>query len=104
MKKFILMVGFFTASISFAAVNPSLKSEIVNKVSPDLSTVELNEAHQDFVVVSFSIKDHQINIIDIQGSQEELIQIIKKELSDMFITKEYSDTDVFNYKFTFKQA
>jgi hypothetical protein len=104
MKKLILMVGILVSSISFGAVNPSLKNEIVEKVSPDLSTVELDEFHQDFVVVSFPIKDFQIYILDIQGSQEELIQIFQRELSDMFIKREYSEADVFYYKFIFKKA
>ena len=104
MKKFILMIGILVASTSFGATNPSLKNEIVENVNPDISKVKLNEPHQDFVVVSFSIKDFQINIIDIQGSQEELIQLITRELRDMFILREYSDTDVYNYKFTFKKA
>ena len=104
MKKFILMIGVLIATTSFAATDPSLKNEIVEKVNLDLSEVELDESHQDFVVVSFSIKDFQINIIDIQGTQEELIQLITSELRDMFILREYSDTDVYNYKFTFKKA
>ena len=104
MKKLILMVGILVASISFAGENPSLKSKIVENVSLDLSTVELDETYQDFVVVSFSIKDFQIKIIEIQGSQEILIQMITSELLAMYIQKDYSETDVYNYKFTFKKA
>jgi hypothetical protein len=98
------MVGFLAASVSFGAVNPSLKSEILENVSPDLSTVELDELHQDFVVVKFSIKDFQIKIIEIQGSQESLIQLIIHELSEIFVQREYSETDVYNYKFVFKKS
>ena len=104
MKKLILMIGILVASISLAGENPYLKNKITENVSVDLSTVDLDEFHQDFVVVSFSIKDFQIKIIEIQGSQEVLIQMITSELLAMYIQKVYSETDVFNYKFTFKKA
>ncbi|MFT5668098.1 MAG: hypothetical protein ACI9DK_002298 [Vicingaceae bacterium] len=104
MKKFILVIALLATSISFAGVKPSLRNEIVEKVNIDLSEIELDEFHQDFVVVSFHIKDSQIFITEIQGSQEQLIKSIQKELSEMDIQKEYSESDVFNYKFTFKKA
>ncbi|NOQ73117.1 MAG: hypothetical protein GQ574_14015 [Crocinitomix sp.] len=104
MKKFILIAAVLMASISFGSENPSLKNEIINKVNANLSGIELDDAHQDFVVVSFYIKDFQVHILDIQGSQKELIQMISNELSEMCIEKEYSDSDVYNYKFTFKKA
>ena len=103
MKKLILIVAILAATTSFGAKNPSL-SEIVENATLDLSKIELNEYHQDFVIVSFSIKDHQISIIDILGSQEELIQLITSELRDLHIEREYSDTDVFYYKFIFKKV
>ena len=104
MKKFIIMIGLLAINLSFTAKNSSLKSEIMNKVSPDLSKVELDQFHQDFVVVSFSIKDNQIKIIEIQGSQEKLIRLIRNELREMSIQSDYSDTDILNYRFTFKKA
>ncbi|NOQ73111.1 MAG: hypothetical protein GQ574_13985 [Crocinitomix sp.] len=104
MKKFILIVTVLIASISFGSVNPSLKNEIVNNVNPNLSEIQLDEYHQDFVVVSFYVEDCQIHIIDIQGSQQELIDLISNELLEMYIQKEHSALDVFNYKFTFEKA
>ncbi|MFT4600420.1 MAG: hypothetical protein ACI857_000594 [Arenicella sp.] len=104
MKKLILIATVLIASISFGSVNPSLKSEIMGKVTANLNGIELDDAHQDFVVVSFYIKDSQVHIIDMQGSQEELIELISIELSEIYIQKEYSELDVFNYKFTFKKA
>ena len=104
MKKLILIVTVLMASISFAAGNPSLKNEIVNKMNPNLSEIELDEFHQDFVVVSFSIKDGKIHVLDMQGSKEELIQAVLNELSEMHILKAYSDSDIYNYKFTFKKG
>ena len=104
MKKLILIIGILAATASFGAKNPSLNGEIVANVNPDLSMIELDESHQDFVIVSFSIKDSQISIVDILGSQEELIQLIISELRDMHIEGTYSDTAVFNCKFIFKKA
>ena len=104
MKKLILIVTLLIASISFGSENPSLKNEILNNVNPNLSEIQLDEFHQNFVVVSFYIKDNQIHIIDIQGSQKELIQMVTNELSEMNILNEYSDSDVYNYKFTFKKG
>ncbi len=104
MKKFILVAALLVTSISFAAVKPSLRKEIVEKVNIDLSDIELDEFHEDFVVVSFQIKDSQILITEIQGSQEQLIESVQKELTQMCIQKEYSNTDIYNYKFTFKKV
>ena len=101
MKKLILIVTLLMASISFAAGNPTLKKEIVNKMNPNLSEIQLDEYHQNFVVVSFYVKNGQIYILDVQGSQEVLIQEVLIELSEMDIQNEYSDSDVYNYKFTF---
>lgn len=92
------------STITFGSNNPSLKNAIVGQVQPDLTEIKLNEFHQDFVVVSFCVKDFQVQILDIQGSQKQLIKMISEELSEMYIQREYPDSDIYNYKFIFKKA
>jgi hypothetical protein len=104
MNKFILIIGLIISSVSFGSHSPSLKIAIFEQVNPDLSDIELDEFHQDFVVVSFYIKDFQVHIIDAQGSQKQLIQLISNELAEMYIKNQYSTSDVYNYKFTFAKA
>ena len=104
MKKIILLAGILITTVTFGSEKPSLNRQIEREVKPDLSEVELNEFYQDFVVVRFYIKDSKIQLIGIQGSKEQLIQLISKELTDMFIQEVHPQTDVYNYKFIFKSA
>ncbi|MFT4600423.1 MAG: hypothetical protein ACI857_000597 [Arenicella sp.] len=103
MKKLLVIVGILVTSITFGSGNPSLKNEIVKQIHPDLSGIELDRFHEDFVVVSFYVKDFQIHILEIQGSQDELIKMITAELADMDIKREYLDSDIYNYEFTFEK-
>lgn len=100
MKKFILMIGILAASMSFGATNPSLKNDIEEQsVSQPISEIEPDDVNQNLVVVSFYIKDLHLHIIDIEVSQNQLVQLIVRELSARFIKKKYSDTNVNSFKF-----
>lgn len=101
MKTITLILGIVLASAGLAGTNPSLKNEIIEKVHPDLSEFNFDVHHENFVVVSFKIIDFQIEILDIQGSDPHLINMITLELSRLNIDKEYSEGDIYNYKFIF---
>jgi hypothetical protein len=91
------------STVSFGTSSPTVRTAIIERVNLDLSGIELNKVHQDFVVVSFCIKDSQIQVIDSQGTQKELIDLILVELSEIDINTVYSDRNVYNYKFVFRK-
>ncbi|UKN00458.1 hypothetical protein K6119_12020 [Paracrocinitomix mangrovi] len=103
MKIAILTIGLALANISFAGLNPSLKKEITEKVQLDLSQFEFDTHHENFVVVSFSIENFQIEILEIQGTSEILINMMTLELNNLKIDRLYSQGNIYNYKFVFKK-
>lgn len=101
MKTVILILGMVLVNASFAGTNPSLKNEIIEKIHPDLTEFDFDEYHENFVVVSFTITDFQIQILEIQGSNPQLINMITNELVNLNMEKVYTEGDIYNYKFIF---
>ena len=101
MKNLIFTISLLVSSISLGAGVPTLNEEITSKLILDLSKVELNENHQDFVVVNFYIHNGEIEIEEITGTQSELIQKVKNKLSQLNIEQAYDEETLYRYKFTF---
>jgi len=104
MKKLIFIIAILVSNISLGAGTPPLKEEITNKLILDLSKVELNHDHQDFVVVNFYICNGEIEITEITGTQKELVQKVKSKLSQLNIKQAYDEETLYNYKFTFEKG
>ena len=103
MKTLVLIGGLLLSHLSFSSNNPSLKHEIEASIQPDLSQFEFDMYHENFVVVQFEIKNYQIEILEIQGSSEALIEMVTEELNQINIGETYTEGDIYNYKFIFKK-
>lgn len=103
MKKLIFIVAILVSNLSFGAGGHPLKNEITNKLILDLSKIDLQKNHQDFVVVNFYISSGEIEITDITGTQKELVQKVKSKLSTLKIQQAYEEGTLYRYKFTFEK-
>lgn len=105
MKKLIVLIaiGFFTIGTSHAGIDPVLTKEISQKVNVDLSSITLDEYSPDFVQVAFKIYDGLIQIVKIESSQAELMEIITRKLKEIHIRTPYSESEIHNFNFTFKK-
>ncbi|MCH2233344.1 MAG: hypothetical protein MK078_03740 [Crocinitomicaceae bacterium] len=101
MKTILMALGLMVLTIGNAANNPSIIKEIEEKVKPNLDEFNFNQEHMDFVVVSFKVESQQVQVVEIMGSSDELIQIIGKELDMLCLDKIYPEDDVYNFKFIF---
>ncbi len=99
----LLTVLLFSAGTSFASGNPDLVHEIRNKIYVDLSNVEINEAGQDYVTVSFRIVDSEIKILEVGGSNDELEELIIRELNQIHVDSPYISGRTYVYRFTFEK-
>jgi len=99
----VVLVMTLSSMINVLASSPSLSNEIHDKVSLDLSNIELDKYAEDYVFVSFKIQDGQIMINNIKGSQTELKKLIVKELVQMEIESEYDENKLYQYRFTFEK-
>jgi len=104
MKKLITIVAISITNISFSANNPELKSELTEKLILDLSKVELDQNHQDFVVVSFYVCDDKIEIAEITGTNKELIQKVKNKMSLLKLEDAYDEKELYRFKLTFEKV
>jgi len=104
MKKLIFIISILASNICLGAGTPPLKEEITKKLILDLSKVELDENHQDFVIVNFHIYNGEIKIAEITGSQKQLIQKVKSKLSQLNIEQECDEGKLYRYKFTFSKV
>jgi uncharacterized membrane protein YciS (DUF1049 family) len=103
MKKLMIITGVLITSVSFGAENPALKKELTEKIILDLREIDLGENNEDFVVVSFTICEGEIEIAEITGTQKTLVQIVKNKLSQLSIQEEYTEDTIYRYKFTFEK-
>jgi len=101
MKTLVLIGALLLSHLSFSSNNPSLKHEIEEAIQPDLSQFEFDMYHENFVVVSFKISHEQLEIIEIMGSNEYLIQLMTEELSNLKMDNIYPVNDIHNFKFIF---
>lgn len=97
----MLTLGLLILNVSIAGNTPSIKSEMIEKVQPDLTEFEFATEHENFVVVSFKIKNKHLEILEIMGSTQELIQLMQVELTSTFIDKIYPVDDIYYFKFIF---
>jgi hypothetical protein len=105
MKKIVLLVAmaFLMINTASAGNNPNLKKLLNRKVKIDLTHIELDKYTTDFVKVSFKIIKGEIQIVNIQGSQNELKKEITKALKKLNITCDYEEGEIYEYKFTFEK-
>ena len=104
MKNLMLIIGVLISTISFGADTHPLKNELTEKLIFDLSDVELDNNHEDFVLVNFHIFDGEIEITEITGTQIKLIQKVKKKMSLLKIDEDYEEGKLYHYKLTFKKV
>lgn len=98
-----IMITFFAYGNVHAENNPKLLKEIKRKIFLDLSKVDLSKSQKDFVIVKFKVSNHQIEILDIEGSRDELTQLMMKELKEMVIRTDAKDASTYQYKFNFEK-
>ena len=105
MKKlvFALLITLLTSGVGFASKNPKLLKEIKRKVTLDLNQFKFKQDQQEFVVVKFTVTDNKINIINIEGSMDELTKIMMDELEKMVIHTDIKDATTYQYKFKFEK-
>ncbi|MFK7783884.1 MAG: hypothetical protein AB8B56_02150 [Crocinitomicaceae bacterium] len=105
MKKVVVLIAIslFNIGFGFAESDPELKEEITQKMQIDLSGITLGKYQDDFVNVQFRIFDGTIYVLDIQGSQNELKQLVIDQLNEIHVHTPYSESEVHNFKFTFKK-
>jgi 2,4-dienoyl-CoA reductase-like NADH-dependent reductase (Old Yellow Enzyme family) len=101
MKTIIMIIGLLLVNESFAANNPSIKSEIEEKVQPDLTEFNFSTDHENFIVVSFKVSEYHIDILEIMGSSDYLIQTMIEELINLKVDKVYPEDDIYSFKFIF---
>jgi hypothetical protein len=97
------MMILFSFGISYAGENPKLLKEIKRKVFLDLSKVKFEKNKEEFVIVQFKVTNQQIEVINIQGSQEELTEMMIKKLEEMVIQSDAKDATTYQYKFKFEK-
>ena len=105
MKKLVatLVIGLFVTSYLSAGENPKLFREINRKVTVDLSGINLHKDKKHYVVAHFKIVNQEIQILKLKGSSEGLEDMIKKELTEMFIKSKADPNTVYKYKFNFEK-
>ena len=103
MKTITLLLGVLFSTGAFAGGGQPIADEVGQKMILDLSDVELNKEHNDFVVVSFIVFNKQIAINDINGSNRELTNAVSSKLSSMTLNDSYSEDDLYRLKFTFEK-
>ncbi len=95
------MMIIFSIGSTYAGENPKLLKEIKRKVFLDLSKVKFENNQEEFVIVKFKVTNQQIEVINIQGSREELTEMMIKELEEMVIQTDAKDATTYHYKFKF---
>jgi hypothetical protein len=97
------MITFFAFGNAYAENNPKLLKEIKRKIFLDLSKVDFSKSQKDFVIVKFKVTNHQIEIVDIEGSRDKLTKLMMKELKEMVIQTDAKSATTYQYKFNFEK-
>lgn len=97
------MMVLFSFGITYAGENPKLLKEIKRKTFLDLSDFKFEKNIQEFVIVKFRVTDQQIEVINIEGSREELTEMMMKKLEEMVIRTDAEDAATYQYKFNFEK-
>lgn len=105
MKTLIALFSFVVFSSNFvsAGEDPNLVRELRNKLSVDLSRVELSPWQKDYVKVCFRIENGEIEIVAIKGSLRELESILRDELQKIHVESPYEEGKTYEYRFTFEK-
>lgn len=105
MKQMIAILAFSILGIgsTFAGGNPEISKEINQKMIVDLSDVELDESHPNYVIVRFNVVNGQIKINHINGTGTELESIVREKLNSITLEERSNIGDEYAYKFTFEK-
>lgn len=95
------IVALLTFSNSFAGENPKLLKEIKRKITLDLSKIKLEQSKENFVLVQFRVKNGEIDVINVEGTEEKLTELMLCELEEMFINTKTDPHTIHQFKFTF---
>jgi len=105
MKKFIIAIvlAIIPLGVTFAGENPKLFKEISRKIKVDLSGLKLDKSQDNYVIVYFRVVNQEISVVDSQGTEEQLTELMMCELEEMFINTEANSSTIYQYKFTFEK-
>lgn len=103
MKKSMVILGmlFLSIGFTFAGNSNNIGNQLNKNVIVDLSNVDLNENEEEFVTVKFNFSNNQINILEIEGSQNILKEKILQELQQMNLSIDPNDKTTYSCKFVF---
>ena len=105
MKKLVLVIVLGFSSLSFGSPkSEGIGAELKNKVSVDLSTIRLNMYEEDYVIVDFTIVDGMINIVEIGGTQNALVDLMVSELQTFVVESGYDKDKLYLYEFTLEKV
>lgn len=103
MRKVLVAAIIMASTTCFAGVNPKLAKEIRSKAIINLTSIELDKNGRDFVSVKFRIEENEIQILNMNGSSEELKARVKAKLEKMRISSDYEEDRKYIYRFTFEK-
>ena len=105
MKKVVIafLVALLPIASTFAGENPKLFKEIQRKITLDLSQLNLEKTKEHYVIVQFKIVNGNIDIINVNGTEEELTELTLCELEEMCINSKTNPDTIYRYKFSFEK-
>ena len=105
MKKLVVAAAilFIAFGVSYAGENPKLLKEIKRKVFLDLTKFDFENTTKEFVTVKFKVDNHNISIISIHGSRDDLTKMMMEELEEMAINTSAEEGKVYQYRFVFSK-
>ncbi len=103
MKTMMMILGFVVTTSLMANGNRPIKEELEDKLTLDLHDYKFHDEYQDFVVVSFTVVNQKIQVQEIMGSDQWLINSVKSELSKMDLENIYPCEETYNFKFVFEK-
>ncbi len=90
---------------SYALSGQELNKKIEETVKFENGALSLEKNYTDFVRVSFRINDEgKIEVLDLNFSNEKIKTQLIDKLAEIKIVGDYDSNQVYNYKFSFKQA
>lgn len=103
MKTLMMTIGLFLSITLMANGERPIKKEVEKKFSLNLKDYNYHENYEDFVLVNFKVENQKIKINDASGTDQWLIESVKKELSQMMLENNYPDHENYNIKFIFSK-
>lgn len=103
MRTMIMVMALLMSANLMAHGKKPIKKELEDKVTIDLHDYDFKKDQEEFVLVSFVVKNQKIEILDIMGSNEFLIDKMKSELNNITMDNFYPSDDKYNFKFTFSK-